>query len=66
MSIASAQIAGTPIPSVTSQNARSGLAPATIAASSNEASIERNTADIRRNVSGTNPMPSIRIIPHIE
>ena len=66
ISMASAQIAGTPIRSVIAQNARSGLAPAMMAASSNEASIERSTADISRKVSGTKPMPSIRIMPHIE
>ena len=52
--------------SVTRQNARIGLAPAMMAASSNEASIERNTADISRKVSGTKPTPSISAMPHIE
>jgi len=37
-----------------------------MAASSNEASVERSTADISRKVSGRKPMPSIRIIPHME
>ena len=37
--------------------------PAIMAASSNEASIERNTADINRKVSGAKPTPSIRDMP---
>ncbi len=52
--------------SVTGQKARNGLAPAMMAASSNDASIERKTADIRRKVRGTKPTPSISAMPHIE
>jgi len=52
--------------SVMARNVRNGPAPLIIAASSNEASVERNTAAINRKVSGAKPTPSIRAIPHIE
>jgi len=63
---AKAHSAGAAMRKVTARNARSGLAPAMMAASSNEASIERSAADINRNVSGTKPMPSIAAMPPIE
>ena len=63
---ASAASAGAAMRKVTAPKARSGLAPAMMAASSNDASIERKAADISRNVSGTKPMPSITAMPPIE
>ena len=65
-SSSSARMPGRPMRSVMARNVRNGPAPLIIAASSNEASVERNTADISRKVSGAKPTPSIRNIPHME
>ena len=62
----SASTPGRPSRSVIERKVFSGPAPAISAASSNEASVERSTADISRKVSGAKPTPSTRIMPHIE
>ena len=48
---------------VTRRNVLSGLAPATLLASSSEGFIDRSAADRRRNTNGTSPMPWTRIMP---